>query len=77
MLQQGHGTNIWKRVREEKPTRYFPLSVHSFSHLPIIYFLLFRAASTAYGNSQARGRIGAVAAGLHHIHSNMGSELRL
>ena len=28
----------------------------------------------AYGDSQARGRIGAVAAGLHHGHSNVGSE---
>ena len=29
----------------------------------------------AYGGSQARGLIGAVAAGLHHSHSNVGSEL--
>ena len=29
-------------------------------------FLLFRAAPTAYGHSQARGQIGATAAGLHH-----------
>ena len=29
----------------------------------------------AYGNSQARGQIGAVAAGLCHSHSNVGSEL--
>ena len=40
-------------------------------------FLLFRAAPTAYGGSQARGRIGAVAAGLRQSHSNAGSELRL
>ena len=31
----------------------------------------------AYGGSQARGRIGAAAAGLHHSHSNLGSELCL
>ena len=36
-------------------------------------FLLFRAAPMAYGSSQARGRIGAIAAGLHHSHSNTGS----
>ena len=30
-----------------------------------------------YGGSQARGQIGAVAAGLHHSHSNAGSELCL
>ena len=30
------------------------------------FFLLFRAAPEAYGSSQARGLIGAIAAGLHH-----------
>ena len=35
------------------------------------FFLLFRAAPAAYGNSQARGRIGAT--DLHHSHSNAGS----
>ena len=30
------------------------------------HYLLFRAAPKAYGSSQARGRIGATAAGLHH-----------
>ena len=34
------------------------------------FFLLFRA----YGGSQARGQIRATAAGLHHSHSNAGSE---
>ena len=41
------------------------------------FFCLFRAASTANRSSQARGRIGTVAASLHHCHSNIGSELRL
>jgi len=36
-----------------------------------------RAAPSAYGGSQARGLIGAGAAGLHHSHSNEGSEPRL
>ena len=35
------------------------------------------AAPAAYGDSQARGRIGAVATGLHQSHSNAGSEPRL
>ena len=35
---------------------------------------LFRAAPVAYGGSQARGQIGAIAAGLHHSHSNAGSQ---
>ena len=37
----------------------------------------FRAAPVAYGDSQASGRIGAVATGLRHSHSNFRSELRL
>ena len=43
----------------------------------LIYFLLFRAASTAYGGSQASGQIRATAAGLRHSHSNAGSESHL
>ena len=41
----------------------------------ILFYLLFRAASGAYGGSQARGPIGAAAASLRH--SNAGSESRL
>ena len=40
----------------------------------LFVFLSFRAAPAAYAGSQA---IGAVASGLHHSHSNVGSELRL
>ena len=40
-------------------------------------FLLFRATPAAYGSSQARGRIGAIAAGLCHNHGNTGSEPHL
>ena len=36
-----------------------------------------RAASVAYGGSQARGQIRAVATGLSHSHSSVGSEPRL
>ena len=39
----------------------------------ILFYLLFRAVPTAYGGFQARGRTRAVAAGLHHNHSNAGS----
>ena len=42
-----------------------------------IYLFIFRATPSANGSSQARGRIGAAAAGLHHSHSNLGSELPL
>ena len=44
----------------------------------IFFFLYFsRAAPAAYGGSQARGLIGAVAAGLRHSHNNMGSKPHL
>ena len=36
--------------------------------------LFFRAAPVAHGGSQARGPNEAVAAGLHHSHSNAGSK---
>ena len=41
------------------------------------FFLLFRPALQAYGGFQAKGRTGSTAAGLHHSHSNAGSELHL
>ena len=50
---------------------------------PVIFFffLVFsafsRATPAACGDSQARGPIGAVAAGLHHSHSNIGPEPHL
>ena len=39
----------------------------------IIIFAFSRAAPVAYGDSQARGLIGAVATGLRQSHSNAGS----
>ena len=45
-----------------------------FIFLFFVFLLLRWAAPTAYGGSQARGRIGAVAAGLPQSHSNAGSE---
>ena len=38
------------------------------------FFFFFRTTPMAYGGSQARGRIIAVAAGLCHSHSNAGSK---
>ena len=42
-----------------------------------IYFCLFRAAQAAYGNSQARGPVGAATASLPQSCGNTGSEPRL
>ena len=44
--------------------------------LTVSFFGPFRV-TPASGSSQARGHIGAVASGLHHSHSNVGSELHL
>ena len=41
------------------------------------FLLLFRASPAAYGGSQARGQIGATAAGLGHSHSNAESKQSL
>ena len=49
----------------------------AFIYLFIYLFLLFRVIPAAYGGSQARGQIGAIAVGLHHSHSNAGSEPHL
>ena len=40
----------------------------------MLWFCLFRVSPAAYGGSQARGPIGAVAASLRHGHSNTGSK---
>ena len=50
----------------------FKLFTFFFVFLPFLELL-----PAAYGGSQARGRIGAIAAGLRHSHSNAGSEPRL
>ena len=47
------------------------------SCVAVVVVVFSRAAPVAYGGSQARGRIRAVAAGLHHSHSNTISELCL
>ena len=39
--------------------------------------LFFLKESATYGSSQARGRTGAAAVGLHHRHSNAGSKQHL
>ena len=45
------------------------LNKYPFIHSINILFL-FMAVTAACGSSQARGQIGAVAASLHHSHSN-------
>ena len=52
-------------------------TVFLFVCLFFVFLLFLWAAPAAYGGSQARGPIGAVATGLHQSHSNAGSEPRL
>ena len=56
-------------------TSLFSLSVSLISEHSFFFFL--RAAPGACGGSQARDRIAAVAAGLHHSHGHSRSELHL
>ena len=70
----------------KKITFYYAYNIMLLSHiifLMLCYFkilcvcVLFRATPMAYGHSQVRGQIRAVAASLHHSHSNARSELCL
>ena len=49
---------------------YFYLFIYFF----FVFLLFLWAVPKAYGGSQARGLIGAIATGLHHSQSNTGSE---
>ena len=53
---------------------YIPRNVISRFNGSSVFNFFFRVAPVSYGGSQARGPIGAVAAGLHHSHSNARSE---
>ena len=81
--------NIWRRMSFFQIHQNSDIWVFIHAHIPrcslqhnlfFIYFFvfgLFRAEPTTYGNSQARGRIGAVPTGLRHSHSNARSEPHL
>ena len=60
-----------------KPTASWELSHENFPPLFFCHFAISWAAPVAYGGSQARGLIGAIATGLHQSHSNARSELSL
>ena len=52
-------------------------NISTFYYTFYFIYCTFRATPGAYGVSQARGQIGATAAGLHHSHSFKGSEPHL
>ena len=66
-------TPLWTQRRKSS---YFLPSV-TFSFLCFLSFVFSRATPTAYGGSQARGLIAAVAASLHQSHSSIGSQPHL
>ena len=53
------------------------LGLFCWGFILILFYLFLRATPMAHGSSQARGQIGAAAAGLHQSHSKAGSEPRL
>ena len=65
---------MWKTTLKTS-TLCIKFSLFSFSSF--FFFFLFRAAPVAYVSSPAKFQIGVTAAGLHHSHSNTGSEPRM
>ena len=57
----------------------FLKNINQFNVINVFYFLFFsfRAKAMAYGGSQARSQIGAVAADLYHSHINARSKQHL
>ena len=56
---------------------FFILFFLSFLFFVFFFLAISWPAPAAYGGSQARGQVRAVATGLRQSHSNAGSELRL
>ena len=79
-LEFGHQ----QKKRHKESTRFcfgfwggFLLLFLVFFLFVFLFFVFSRATPAAYGGSQARGLIGAIAASLCQSHSNVGSELGL
>ena len=64
----------YKYITRDMTNIDFCILTPFFFFFLLFFFCLFRAASTVYGSSQARGPIGAVVPSLHHSLSNMGSK---
>ena len=56
-------------LKYQEPTDHSFIQYTFLEYIYLFIFFLSRAAPVAYGNSQARGQIGAVAASLHHSYS--------
>uniref|UniRef100_A0A8C3YHJ8 Immunoglobulin V-set domain-containing protein n=1 Tax=Catagonus wagneri TaxID=51154 RepID=A0A8C3YHJ8_9CETA len=73
----GHPEWFWPPLAGDQAAHIHRLHNFSSTNFLSFFFCLSRAAPLAYGDSQARSRIRAAAAGLRHSHSNAGSESRL
>ena len=76
------GENLFSYVRNSSLCPSYDVSGNFIYFLFLLInlffiFIFFRAAPMAYGGPQARGQIGAIAAGLYHSYSNAGSEPHL
>ena len=64
------GDGMGLRSIKQKEEKQMVLNIHYFAFkylfIYLFIYLLFRAAPVAYGGSQARGPVGAVATGLRH-----------
>ena len=69
--------NIFACLKSDSYTFDFKSDLELLVSQKIFFFCLFRGAPMAYGGSQARGLMRAVATGLCHSHSNARSEPRL
>ena len=77
-LLQNRIEYTYKRLRKKSESSELPQASSSFFFFCLFVFLPFPGPlPMAYGGSQVRGRIGAIAAGLRQSHGNSGSELRL
>ena len=65
------------QMKERAPNVFIEIKKFFFYLEVCCCCLLYMATPTAYGGSQARGRIRAVAIGLRQSHSNVGSKPRL
>ena len=66
--------DTWDLAKEASLVRVLLWAFILFLYFIFCLFAFSGAAPAAYGGSQARGLIGAVAAGLRQSHSNVGSE---
>ena len=71
-LSSFHRKEGYRTETRAKQLKSEPITV--ITSIIFSFFLTFRVAPTAYGSSQARGGIIAIATCLHHSHSNMGSQ---